>query len=122
MRALERHPAFERLRLNNDTVLELPGLKIYPDSRKVFCGRREVNLTTKEYKLLCLLAILFTPLLVLPCEVFLRNLTNALTMPETCYKIHPLLTAIGAGRATKETVRIRESSILQRGFPLKYKI
>ena len=31
-------------------------LKIYPDSRKIICGREEVNLTTKEYKLLCLLA------------------------------------------------------------------
>lgn len=55
MRALKQHPAFERMRLNNDTILELPGLKIYPDSRKIFCGRREVNLTTKEYELLCLL-------------------------------------------------------------------
>lgn len=55
MRSLEQHPAFERLKLNNNTVLELPGLKIYPDSRKIFCGRKEVNLTTKEYKLLCLL-------------------------------------------------------------------
>lgn len=56
MRALKQHPAIERLRLNNDTILELPGLKIYPESRKVFCGRREVNLTTKEYELLSLLA------------------------------------------------------------------
>lgn len=55
MRTLKRHPSFERLKLNNDTVLELPGLKIYPNNRKIFCGRREVNLTTKEYKLLCLL-------------------------------------------------------------------
>ena len=56
MGALRQQPTFERLRLNNDTVLELPGLKIYPESRKVFCGSREVDLTTKEYKLLCLLA------------------------------------------------------------------
>lgn len=56
MRTLKQHPAFERSRLNNDTVLVLPGLKIYPDSRKIICGREEVNLTTKEYKLLCLLA------------------------------------------------------------------
>ena len=55
MRALKQHPAFERMRLNNNTILELFGLKIYPESRKVFCGCREVNLTTKEYELLCLL-------------------------------------------------------------------
>ena len=56
MRALKKYPDFERMRLNNDTILELPGLKIYPDSRKIICGRKEVNLTAKEYKLLCLLA------------------------------------------------------------------
>ena len=56
MRALKQHPAFERMRLNNDTILELPGLKIYPDSRKIFCGNKEVNLTTKEYELLCFFA------------------------------------------------------------------
>lgn len=56
MGTLKQHPAFERMRLNHDTVLELPGLKIYPDSRKIFCGRREIKLTIKEYKLLCLLA------------------------------------------------------------------
>ncbi len=59
MRALKRHPAFERLRVNSDAtsdvVLELPGLEIYPDRRKVFRDRREINLTTKEYDLLCLL-------------------------------------------------------------------
>lgn len=57
MRALKQHPAFERMRLNNKTVLEFPGLKIYSDSRKIFCGHKEVNLTTKEYKLLYLLAV-----------------------------------------------------------------
>lgn len=56
MRAIKQHPAFERMRLNNDTVLELPGLKIYPDSRKIFHDRGEVDLTTKEYELLCFLA------------------------------------------------------------------
>lgn len=56
MEAIKRHPTFERLKLGHDTVLELPGLKIYPDSGKIFCGRKEINLTAKEYKLLCLLA------------------------------------------------------------------
>lgn len=60
MRALKHHPAFERLRVNSDVtgnaVLELPGLEINPDRRKVFRDRREINLTTKEYDLLCLLA------------------------------------------------------------------
>ena len=60
MRALKRHPAFDRLRVSSDSisdaVLELPGLEICPDRRKVFRNRREIKLTAKEYELLCLLA------------------------------------------------------------------
>ena len=60
MRALKLHPAFERMRVSSesisDAVLELPGLEIYPDRRKVFQDRREISLTTKEFDLLCLLA------------------------------------------------------------------
>ena len=59
MRALKRHPAFDRLRVSSnpmsDAGLELPGFAIYPDRRKVFRDYREVSLTTKEYDLLCLL-------------------------------------------------------------------
>lgn len=56
MGALQRHPDFERIYINSEAILELPGLEIYPERRKVFRDRREINLTTKEYKLLCLLA------------------------------------------------------------------
>ena len=59
MRALKRHPAFDRLRISSDSIgdaiLELPGLEICQDRRKVFRDRREINLTTKEYDLLCML-------------------------------------------------------------------
>ena len=59
MRALKRHPAFDRLRVSSNTisdaVLELPGLEIFPDRRKVFRDGRDISLTTKEYDLLCLL-------------------------------------------------------------------
>lgn len=59
MRALRLHPAFDRLRVSSDSmadaVIELPGLEIYPDRRKVFRNRHEVDLTAKEYDLLCLL-------------------------------------------------------------------
>lgn len=47
-----RHPSFEGLRLNDESVLSLPGLEIYPNRRKVFRDRREINLTTKEYCIL----------------------------------------------------------------------
>ena len=60
MRALKLHPAFDRLRVSSksvsEAVLELPGLEIFPDRRKVFRDRRDISLTTKEYDLLCLLA------------------------------------------------------------------
>ena len=55
MEVLKRYPDFEHLRLNNETVLSLPGPEIYPDRRKAYCYCNEINLTTKEYDLLCLL-------------------------------------------------------------------
>ena len=55
MRALKRHPAFERLKLNDESVLSIPGLDIFTGRRKVYCNGYEVNLTFKEYELLKLL-------------------------------------------------------------------
>lgn len=55
MQTLENHPAFDRLKLNDETVLSLPGLEIYPQSRKIYRDRREIHLTAKEYDLLSLL-------------------------------------------------------------------
>lgn len=55
MQVLKRHPDFGRLTLSDETVLSLPGLEIYPDRRKIYRDRREINLTAKEYDLLCLL-------------------------------------------------------------------
>ena len=45
----------EDLRLSDEALLSLPGLEIYPDRRKAYRDRREINLATKEYDLLCLL-------------------------------------------------------------------
>lgn len=39
-----------------EPMLSLPGLEIYPDKRKVFRDRQEIQLTTKEYEILLLLA------------------------------------------------------------------
>lgn len=55
MQALEKHPAFDRLKLNDETVLSIPGLEIHPQSRKIYRDRREIHLTAKEYDLLTLL-------------------------------------------------------------------
>lgn len=56
MKVVERHPDIEYLRIKDEPVLSLPGLEIYPDRRKIYRDRREINLTTKEYDLLSLLA------------------------------------------------------------------
>ena len=55
MAVLKHHSAFEQLRFIEEDVLSLPGLEIYPDRRKIYRNRREINLTAKEYDLLCLL-------------------------------------------------------------------
>ena len=55
MAVLKHHSDFEQLRFNEEDVLSLPRLEIYPDRRKIYRNRREINLTAKEYDLLCLL-------------------------------------------------------------------
>lgn len=55
MSVLKRHPNFESLSLNDETAISIPGLEIYPDRRKMFSNHQELDLTTKEYDLLCLL-------------------------------------------------------------------
>lgn len=52
---LKRHPEFELLWLKHEPMLSLPGLEIDLAHRKVYCGKMEINLTAKEYDLLCLL-------------------------------------------------------------------
>ena len=56
LKMLKSHPSFESLQFGDEPVLSLPGLEIYPDRRKIFRNRREIDLTAKEYDLLCLLA------------------------------------------------------------------
>ncbi len=55
MSVLKRHPNFESLSLNDETAISIPGLEIYPDRRKISSNHQELDLTTKEYDLLCLL-------------------------------------------------------------------
>lgn len=52
---LKSHSIFDGIQFNDETVLSLSGLEIYLDRRKVYCDKNEINLTTKEYDLLCLL-------------------------------------------------------------------
>lgn len=55
MTVLKRYPNFESISLNEETVISLPGLEIYPNQRKIYRDRQEIHLTAKEYDLLCLL-------------------------------------------------------------------
>lgn len=55
MMVLKQYPNFKKLYLDNETVISLSGLAIYPEQRKVYSGQQEIHLTVKEYDLLCLL-------------------------------------------------------------------
>lgn len=57
MEILKRHPDFKWMPTNNEPMLSFPGLEIYPDRRKVYCGGQEIYLTAKEYNILCLLVV-----------------------------------------------------------------
>ena len=50
-------PDFEFLRVNDEPVLSIPDMMIYPDRRRVCCDHKEIEMTVKEYKILCLLVI-----------------------------------------------------------------
>lgn len=57
MDVLKRHPDFDYRQLNEDSVLSIPGLEIYPNRRKIYRGRKEISLTVKEYDLFYLLVV-----------------------------------------------------------------
>jgi len=55
MAVLKRYSNFENISLNEETVISIPGLTIYPEQRKIYRDRQEIHLTVKEYEILCLL-------------------------------------------------------------------
>ncbi len=55
MAVLKHYPDFENISLNEETVIFLPGLTIYPEQRKIYRDRQKIHLTAKEYEILCLL-------------------------------------------------------------------
>lgn len=55
MAVLKHYPDLERLHMDDETIISLPGLTIYPEQRKIYRDRQEIHLTAKEYDLLCLL-------------------------------------------------------------------
>ena len=57
MEVLKRYPDFDYVQMNDDSILSVPGLEIYPSRRKIYRGRREISLTAKEYDLFYLLVV-----------------------------------------------------------------
>lgn len=55
MDILKQPSDFDFLCLKHGSMLSLPGFEIDSVHRKVYCGNKKVNLTAKEYALLCLL-------------------------------------------------------------------
>ena len=56
MEVVKKHPDFKKYEVRMESALCLPGLEIYPDRRKIYRDRREINLTAKEFDILCFLA------------------------------------------------------------------
>ena len=57
MEVLKRYPDFDYVQMNDDSILPVPGLEIYPSRRKIYRGRKEISLTAKEYDLFYLLVV-----------------------------------------------------------------
>ena len=55
MEVVGRYPNFKNYELQVEPALKISDIEIYPDRRKIYRNRREINLTAKEYDLLCFL-------------------------------------------------------------------
>ena len=53
---IEIYSGYKKYEHREEQALCFPGLEIYPDRRKIFCEHREINLTVKEFDILCFLA------------------------------------------------------------------
>lgn len=57
MAMLKSYSDFSIMQINDNSTLSFPMLVINFKQRKVYSGHKEINLTAKEYDILCLLAI-----------------------------------------------------------------
>ena len=53
MEVFRKYPDISKYEIDYKPAISLPDLEILPDQRKVYCGKQEVSLTTKEFNLLC---------------------------------------------------------------------
>ena len=49
MEVFRKYPDFQKYKADYVPVISFPDLEIFPDQRKVYCGKQEVSLTTKEF-------------------------------------------------------------------------
>lgn len=54
---LKHYPDFEYIQMDDESILSVSGLEIYPSRRKIYRGRQEISLTAKEYDLLYFLVV-----------------------------------------------------------------
>lgn len=57
MGVLEHYRDFEYVQIDDDAILSAPGPEVYPSRRKIYRGRKESRLTTKEQDLFYLLVV-----------------------------------------------------------------
>ena len=53
MEVFRKYPDFQKYEVDYTPTISFPDLEILPVQRRVYCGKQEVSLTTKEFNLLC---------------------------------------------------------------------
>ncbi len=54
---LNQHSDWQQYDLSKEPILSFPGLEINFARHRIYCNHQEVELTTKEFNILCLLAV-----------------------------------------------------------------
>lgn len=57
MEIFRKYPDFSKYKVDYASAISFHDFKILPDQRKVYCGKQEIFLTTKEFNLLCYFAV-----------------------------------------------------------------
>ena len=57
MMVLKGFFVLEKINLYNETVIDLPGLKICPERRKIYSNSQKISMTKKEFDIFYLLAV-----------------------------------------------------------------
>ena len=52
MEVFRKYPDFSKYEVDYTTAISFLDLEIYPDQRKVYCGKQEISLTAKQFNLL----------------------------------------------------------------------